>query len=394
MYQNALEGVRVVDFSWVVAGPFCTKLLGLMGADVIKIESATKPQYKNRGSWFSVLNNSKKSCTINLSEDQGKVLVKRLVAVSDVVVENFSTGVMDRLGLGYDALRSIKADIIYVSSSGVGRTGPGKNYLAYGTLLQGLSGWTSLFSGPNPHMEGMGIVPSWTDPITGLWEALVIQAALLRRSRTSEGVYVDLSMLESTITVMGDVFLGVAATGRLPIAGRPSSYSYAVPHGIYPCKESDCWIAISVECQSEWEGLCTALGDPSWCHEDGMLTLADRQRNRDRVDRRLADWTAQMPAKELFHRLQSAGVPAGPCYNIKDVVEDPQMQLRGLYRRLPMSDGTEKMTTGIPWRDETEWKGNLVKAPDLGEHNEYVFLDLLGMSKQEYESHRSAGIIE
>ncbi|MEI8190146.1 MAG: CoA transferase [candidate division NC10 bacterium] len=394
MYQNALEGVRVVDFSWVVAGPFCTKLLGLMGADVIKIESATKPQYKNRGSWFSVLNNSKKSCTINLSEDQGKALVKRLVAVSDVVVENFSTGVMDRLGLGYDALRSINANIIYVSSSGVGRTGPGKNYLAYGTLLQGLSGWTSLFSGPNPHMEGMGIVPSWTDHITGLWEAFIIQAALLRKCRTGEGVYVDSSMLESTITVMGDVFLGVAATGKLPVAGRPSSYSSAVPHGIYACKESDSWIAISVELQSEWEGFCRTLGDPSWCHEEGMLTLADRQRNREQIDRRLGEWTSQLPAKEVFHRLQSAGVPAGPCYNIKDVVEDPQMQARGLYRRLPMDDGKEKMTTGIPWRDETEWKGELSKAPALGEHNEYVFLELLGMSKREYESYRSAGIIE
>ncbi len=178
MYQNALEGVRVADFSWVVAGPFCTKLIGLMGAEVIKIESAARPQYKTRGSWFSVLNNSKKSCTINLASDQGKALARRLIAVSDVVVENFSTGVMDRLGLGYEALRSIKPDIIYISSSGIGRTGPGKNYLAYGTLLQGLSGWTSLFSEPNPRMEGMGIVPSWTDPLTGLWEALLIQAAL------------------------------------------------------------------------------------------------------------------------------------------------------------------------------------------------------------------------
>jgi benzylsuccinate CoA-transferase BbsF subunit len=393
MYQNALEGVRVVDFSWVVAGPFCTKLLGLMGADVIKIESATKPQYKNRGSWFSVLNNSKKSCTINLSKDEGRALVKRLVAVSDVVVENFSTGVMDRLGLGYDALRSINANIIYVSSSGVGRTGPGKNYLAYGTLLQGLSGWTSLFSEPNPHMEGMGIVPSWTDPITGLWEALVIQAALLHRSRTGKGFSVDLSMLESTITVMGDVFLGVAATGKLPIAGRPSSYAYAVPHGIYPCKGNDSWIAISVECQSEWEALCKVLGDPSWCHAAGMLTQEDRQQNRDRLDRMLSEQTSQLPVEELFHRLQSAGVPAGPCHSFKALVEDPHMQSRGLYRQVPTSDGTGKMTTGLPWRDETAWKGKLSSSPALGEHNEYVFLELLGLSEQEYTNYQAAGII-
>jgi benzylsuccinate CoA-transferase BbsF subunit len=394
MYQNVLEGVRIVDFSWVVAGPFCTKLLALMGADVIKVESARRAQYKDRGAWFSVLNNSKKSCTINLSTDQGKSVVKRLIAMSDVVVENFSTGAMDRLGLGYDALRAIKADLIYVSSSGVGRTGPGQNWLAYGSLLQGLSGWTSLFSAPNPKMEGMGIAPSWTDPLTGLWEALIIQAALLHRARTGEGLYVDLSMLESTIAIMGDVFLGVAVTGRLPAAGQSSGYSHAVPHGVYPCKGDDSWIAISVESQSEWEGLCKVLGDPSWCHEEGLLTPAGRQRNRARIDRLLAAWTSQMPVQELFHRLQSAGVPAGPCYNLRQVVEDPQMELRGLFRRLPLSNGREQITTGVPWREETDWKGNLFKAPALGEHNEHVFRGVLGMSEQEYESYRRAGILE
>ena len=301
MYQNALEGVRVADFSWVVAGPFCTKLLGLMGAEVIKIESTARPQYKTRGSWFSVLNNSKKSCTINLSTDQGKALAKKLIAVSDVVVENFSTGVMERLGLGYDALRSVNPDIIYISSSGVGRTGPGKDYLAYGTLLQGLSGWTSLFSEPNPRMEGMGIVPSWTDPVTGMWEALLIQAALFHRSRTGEGFYVDLSMLESTITMMGDVFLGVAATGKPPVAGRSSSHSDAVPHGMFPCTGADSWIAISVESQSEWRSFCRVLGDPPWCHETEMLTLAGRQRSRERIDRLVTDWTSGQQAQEPVH---------------------------------------------------------------------------------------------
>jgi len=394
MYQNALEGVRVVDFSWVVAGPYCTKLLGLMGAEVIKIESSTRPQYKDRGGWFSVLNNSKKSCTINLSTDQGKALVKRLIAASDVVVENFSTGVMDRLGLGYDALKAMSEDVIYVSSSGLGRTGPGRDYLAYGTLLQGLSGWTSLFTEPNPRMEGMGIAPAWTDPLTGLWEALIIQAALLHRSRTGKGLYVDLSMLESTIAVMGDVFLEFAATGRLPMAGQSSGYSHAVPHGVYPCKEDDSWIAISVESQSEWEGLCRVLGDPSWRHEEGLLTLAGRRRNRERIDRLLAEWTSRMPVMELFHKLQSAGVPAGPCYNLKQVVEDPHMELRGLFRRLPLSDEREQITTSVPWRDGTDWKGNLFKAPALGEHNEHVFLGILGMPEEEYESYRRAGILE
>lgn len=394
MYQSALEGVRVVDFSWVVAGPFCTKLLGLMGAEVIKIESATRPQYMSRGGWFSVLNTSKKSCTINLSTDQGKALVKRLIAVSDVVVENFSAGVMERLGLGYDALKSVKADIISVSSSGVGRKGPGRNYLAYGTLLQGLSGWTSLFGEPNPRMEGMGIVPSWTDPLTGLWEAFIIQAALWRRARTGEGVHIDLSMLESTITIMADVFLGFAATERLPAVNQSASHAHAVPHGIYPCKGDDQWIAISVESQAEWEGLRKAMGDPAWCREEKMHTCASRQVNRPRIDRLLAEWTAQTPAMELFQRLQLAGVRSGPCYDLRQLVQDPHMEWRGLFQRLPLADGSTQLTTGMPWRDQTDWKGNLFAAPTLGEHNDHVFLEILGMPEAEYESYRRAGILE
>lgn len=390
MHRRVLEGVRVVDFSWVVAGPYCTKLLGLMGAEVIKIESATRAQYKNRGAWFSVLNHSKKSCTINLSSDAGKAVVKRLIAASDVVVENFSTGVMHRLGLGYDDLRAINDDIIYVSSSGVGRTGPGKNWLAYGTLLQGLSGWTSLFSEPNPRMEGMGIVPSWTDPLTGLWEALIVQAALLYRGRTGQGLSVDLSMLESTITIMADVFLGMTVTSR----NQSSSHASPVPDGIYPCKEADSWIAISVAGQSEWEGLCKVLGDPSWSSEEDLLTVAGRQRNRARIDRFLAEETARRSVSVLFQELQSAGVAAGPCYGLREVVEDPQMQARGLFRRLPLADGQIQLTTVLPWSDGTDWKGELFRPPSLGEHNEEVFRGILGMSAQEYESCRRDGVFE
>lgn len=394
MYQHALEGVRVVDFSWVVAGPYCTKLLGLMGAEVIKIESSTRPQYKDRGAWFSVLNNSKKSCTINLSTEKGKAIVKRLIAISDVVVENFSTGVMERLDLDYDALKAIKEDLIYVSSSGVGRTGPGRHWLAYGTLLQGLSGWTSLFSEPNPRMEGMGVVPSWTDPLTGLWEALLIQAALWHRSRTGKGLYIDLSMLESTIPIMGDVFLGVAATTRAARPNQPSSPPLAAPHGIFPCKEDDSWIAISVGSQSEWEGLCKALDYPAWCRQEVFLSLSGRLQDRERIDRLLTEETRQRSVKELFHCLQSAGVPAGPCYNLQEIEEDPHMQWRGLFCRVPLEAGKCHITTGLPWKEDTQWKGMLEAPPSLGEHNEYVFRELLQLSEEEYERYQAEGVCE
>lgn len=394
MYHNVLEGVRIVDFSWVVAGPFCTKLLALMGAEVIKIESATRAQYKNRSAWFSVLNNSKLSCTVNLSTDHGKDLVKRLIGKSDVLVENFSTGVMDRLGMGYDAMNSIKSDLIYVSSSGVGRTGPGRNWLAYGTLLQGLSGWTSLFSAPNPRMEGMGILPSWTDPLTGLWEALIIQAALLHRSRTGRGLYMDLSMLESTIPMMGDVFLDVAVSGPRPV-GQSARPPAAVPHGIYRCSGEDSWIAISVSTQAEWQGLCKVLGEPPWCRESDLSSIEGRQRQRERLDSLVTEATHRRAALELFHELQAANVPAGPCNTLELLLNDPQMQLRGLFQRLTVSAEEVQLTTVLPWKEEAErWKGKLLPSPSLGQHNDYVFGDVLGLSKEEYEAYQKQGVLE
>ncbi len=393
VYQNVLDGVRVVDFSWVVAGPFCTKLLALMGAEVIKVESATRAQYKERGAWFSILNNSKKSCTVNLATSAGQAIVKRLIGISDVVVENFSTGVMDRLGLGYEALRATKDDLIYVSSSGVGRTGPGRNWLAYGSLLQGLSGWTSLFSAPNAKMEGMGIAPSWTDPLTGLWEALIIQAALRHRTHTGAGLYVDLSMLESTIPLMGDVFLEVVS--KTQTTDARAGHASRLPHGIYPCNGNDSWIAISVEGQPGWERLCEALGEPAWCRDATLLTPDGRQRYRERVDRLLADETSRWSAADLFHRLQAAGVAAAPCYALPDIVADPHMQSRGLFREVSIGGAKAQLTTGLPWREEgAAWKGTLLPAPALGQHNDYVFRDLLGLSEGEYVSYRKTGVIE
>jgi benzylsuccinate CoA-transferase BbsF subunit len=396
MIPNALSGIRVVDFSWVVAGPFCTKLLGLMGAEVIKIESSTRPQYKNRGAWFSVINNSKKSCTINLATDEGKDLVKKIIARSDMVVENFSTGVMDRLGLGYSELCKIKEDIIFISASGLGRTGPGKDYLAYGSLLQGLSGWTSLFNKANPSMEAMGIFPAWTDPNTGLWELLAILTALYHRARTGKGLYVDLSMLESTITLMPDALLDFIANAKCPIPGASCFDTKAVPHGYYPCKENDSWIAISVSNQSEWKALCNVMGDPSWCHAEGLESSAHRLQNQQQIDKHLSEWTVQFPMQELFERLQSAGIPAGPCYNIEQLIGDPHFKLRGLFARLDLGKGKTQITTTLPWQDEEEkdWKGDLFKPPDLGEHNEYVFLELLQLTREEFEKYRSMGVIE
>jgi benzylsuccinate CoA-transferase BbsF subunit len=392
MYQRALQGVRIADFSWVVAGPYCTKLLALMGAEVIKIESSTRAQYKNRGGWTFSLNDSKKSCTINLSTEEGRLLVRDLVAKSDVIVENFSTGVMDRLGLSYEEARSIKPDIVYVSSSGVGRSGPAKDLPAYGSLLQGFSGWTSLFGEPNPRMEAMGVDPSWTDPLTGTWEAFIIQCALLQRERTGKGAHIDLSMLESAVMIMGDVYLAAAATGKSPVPGESYAYAHAVPHGIYPCRGPDSHIAISVEDDESWQGLRKAMKDPEWCRDASMATIGARQAQRSRIDRLVAEWTSTKPVDELFRCLQEAGVAAARCADFRQVMDNPQIVARRLFRPIEHGDA-EALSTGLPWTDGSGWNGDVSRAPALGEHNDYVFKELLGMSDDAYQAYRAAGII-
>jgi benzylsuccinate CoA-transferase BbsF subunit len=241
-------------------------------------------------------------------------------------------------------------------------------------------------------MEAMGIAPSWTDPLTGIWEALIVQAALQYRARTGRGLAVDMSMVESTIPMMGDVFLEIV-TGARPAQGQAPHA--CVPRGIYPCSGEDAWIAISVRDESEWGALCKVFDAPTWCRAEELRSAEGRRRNRERVDAWLAEATARRSAGALFHELQAAGVPAAPCYTLTEIIGDPQMQARGLFGELALPGGGVQVRTALPWREEgAEWKGTLRPAPALGQHNDYVFRDILALSEEEYDSYRREGAIE
>jgi benzylsuccinate CoA-transferase BbsF subunit len=241
-------------------------------------------------------------------------------------------------------------------------------------------------------MEALGIAPSWTDPLTGIWEALVIQAALQYRARTGRGLAVDLSMVESTIPMMGDVLLEIV-TGARPAQGQAPHA--CVPRGIYPCSGDDAWIAISVREDAEWAALCKALDAPAWCRADALRGAEGRRRHRERVDAWMAEATGRRSAGALFHQLQAAGVPAAPCYTLPEIIADPQMQARGLFGELALDARRTQIRTALPWREEgAEWKGTLRPAPVLGQDNDYVFRDVLGLTEAEYESYRREGVIE
>ena len=388
MTKRALDGVRVVDFSWVWAGPLATKTLGAMGAEVIKVESATRPEYTNRIGWFRVINNNKRSCSINLSRPEGQALVRKLVAISDIVVENFSAGVLPKLGLGYDELRRIRPDLVFVSASGVGRSGPQRDALAYGTLLQAYSGRAGMIGTINPHLEAMGILPAWTDPVTALWETLAILSALAHRRRTGQGALIDLSMLESTVALLPEVLLrqGLGLTEGAPAGNAEAG---AAPCGCFRCAGEDDWLALSVRSDAEWRALCEVMARPDLTADARYADGAQRETAKAALDEAVAAWLRQRTAREAETLLQAHGVPAARSRHLGELVEDPHVAERGLFPVLP--DGWR--TTSLPWVDAAGWRGSHTPTPALGADNDYVLGTLLGLSRARIDELIAAEVI-
>jgi crotonobetainyl-CoA:carnitine CoA-transferase CaiB-like acyl-CoA transferase len=384
--RSCLSGVRVVDFSWVVAGPMATKRLGAMGAEIIKIESASRPEFAYRDGWFAVINNNKRSSTLNITTPEGQDLIRKLVAGSDVVVENFSSRVLAKNHLAYEDLRKVKPDIIFVSASGLGRTGPEQDMLAYGSLLQAYSGRVSLIGSLNPGLEAMGIMPAWTDPVTSLWESLAIMAALRHRAVTGEGCYIDLSMLEATVALLPDAVLHSALGLKTQERGTESEIG-AAPSGCFKCRGEDDWIAVSVRGDTEWQGLCRALQRPDLAGDADLRDRAGRLRRKRELNRILADWCAARTAPEAA--LRAEHVPSAPSRGIRDLLEDRHLQERDIFRQL--DNGL--WSIALPWMDETGWRGVLNPAPRLGADNDYVFGTLLKLPPQAQEKLKQAAVI-
>ncbi|SAL48565.1 lipid metabolism-like protein [Caballeronia sordidicola] len=388
MRREALSGIRVIDFSWVLAGPMTTKMLAAMGAEVIKIESATRPEHVHRPPWWAVVNAGKLSCTINLSRPEGTALVRRLVASSDMVVENFSNGVLAKFGLDYDTLRAIREDLVFVSASGTGREGPQRNALAYGSLLQAYSGRASVVGTPNTRVEAMGILPAWTDPITALWESAAVLAAVRHRRRTGEGAHIDLSMLESTVALLPELLFREALHSDEP-ASNGACESSAAPSGCFRCKGADAWLALSVRNDTEWRALCDAMEQPGLAADARFSEHVNRAAHRAETDATVAAWAREQDVSQALEMLQSRGIPAARSRHIGEVIEDPHFVERGLFPTL--SDGSRSIA--LPWQDAAGWRGKLSPPPRLGEHNDYVFRTLLGLSSDEINTLSEAGVL-
>lgn len=387
-----LEGVRVVELTWVIAGPLMTKYLALLGAEVIRIESAKRAEFRDRGGSFALLNDNKRSCRLDLSHPRAREIARQLVARSDVLVENFGAGVVDRLGLGREALRALKPDLIVLSCSGVGRTGPDREKLAYGTLLQLASGWSRLQGHPDTSRIVVG--GAWTDPLAAAMGAFAILAALWHRRATGAGQYIDLSMVEATLCGLPEALMDFAMNRRGP-ERMGNRDPIAAPHGCYPCRGDDRWVAVSVTSEEEWLGLRRAMGDPAGALL-GEARFADafrRKRHEEELDGLVAAWTAGRTAEEATEALQAEGVPAGPVLSAADLVDDPHLRARGAFVATESPEGGGALTIGAPWRIEPGLVPSYRPAPRLGQDDDYVLRTLLGLSEAEVAELVEAGVV-
>lgn len=395
MPRRLFEGLKVTDFGWSLVGPLMAKDLAEYGAQVINVESKTRPglfrgmgYFKdnivgpNRSGVFNQMNVSKLGVTINLSLPKGKELAKRLVAWSDIVVENFSGGAMEKMGLGYEELKKVKPDIIMVRCSFMGQTGPWSNAQLWGDQGVPLSGFSRLVGWPDRDTDvSPGGGPD-TDHIGPRFCFPAMMAALLYRQRTGQGQYIDVAQYETGAHFLAPLALDYTINHRIA-KKKGNRYDYAVPHNVYRCLGDYRWCAIAVFTDEEWQSFCEVVGNPQWVHDPRFCTLLGRKENEDELDALVDAWTINHSAEEVMQLMQSAGVPAGVVQNAQDLMErDPQLKHRHFFWELDHPEVGKYRAFGASFSLSNSLR-ELKSAPLMGEYNEYVLKEILGMSDAE-----------
>ena len=402
MGKLPLEGIRVCDFTWIVAGPVVTQMLAVMGAEVIKIESNVHTDINRRNAPyldgeenietsgnFHRVNLSKKSCTLDLTRPEAAEIAKEIDKVSDIVASNFRNGVMESFGLDQDVLRELKPDLILVSSSGMGNSGPNKEYVCYneeGYAYGGL-GYLTGYRDKPPNL----IVGDFADYLTGTLETFAILSALHYRSRTGKGQTVEVGMVEAVATHVPEAIMDYSMNRRVRERMGNRAEGMA-PHNSYPCQGNDEWVAIAVTSDEEWKALCTAMGRPEWLDDGRFSDPHRRLENQDELDRLVGEWTRQHTPHEVTAILQGVGVPAGPSLSIEGLVNDPHLNARGFFVAPEHPVTGARLLEGMPWKSSAT-QPDFRHAPLLGQDNYYVFHDLLGMSDDKFARLVGEGII-
>jgi crotonobetainyl-CoA:carnitine CoA-transferase CaiB-like acyl-CoA transferase len=383
--RSVLHNVRVLDFTRVLAGPYATRLLADFGAEVIKVQPVLPPEGEDAFSrgYDNTWNRNKLGVTLNLNKTEGVDIARRLAAICDAVVENFTPRVMANWGLDYAALKEVRPDVIMLSMSLMGQTGPWRDYSGFGPTVHAFSGLTGLTAFPGGPPLGPGF--SYADHVAGLYASLALLGALEHRRTTGEGRHIDISQVEAMASLMGEAF-----AGDNPPVPEGNRSALAAPHEVYPCADGR-WCALAVFNDDEWRGFRRALGRPRWAEAEVFGTAAGRQKNIDRLDHLVAAWTRERPAAEVMRRLQENGVAAGVVQDAAELAGDPQLRARGFFIERPwagylFADASPVRLSEAP----AEYRR---PAPPPGRDNDYFYGGLLGMKPEEMAALREAGVI-
>jgi benzylsuccinate CoA-transferase BbsF subunit len=375
--QSVLKGFRILDFTWVLAGPYATRLLADFGAEVIKVQPLLPGEEDEfAGGYYNTWNRNKLGITLDMSQPDGIALAKKLVALSDAVVENFAPRVMANWGLDYENLKAIKPDIIMLSLSTMGSSGPRRDYTGFGPAIQAFSGLTYLTSYPGGPPLGLGT--AYADHVGALFACLALLGALEYRRRTGQGQYIDVSQVEAMVSLLGDAF----------VPGKA-----AVFQGVYRCQGEDRWCAITIATDEDWQGFKEALGNPSWAEDRRFATLASRLKNKKKLDELIEGWTKIRPAEEVMALLQKNGVAAGVVQSAADLAKDTQLKERGFFVELDHPETGKTISDASPVRLSATPPLYVRPAPLPGQDNDYVYRELLRLSEAEMTELKKQGVI-
>ena len=389
----SFDGLKVADFSWVGVGPITAKHLADHGATTVRVET-TAPMdilriagpFKDnipgpdRSQFFGDFNTSKYGVTLDLKNPAGVDLAHRLIAWADLYLESFTPGTVDGLGIGYEKARSLNPSIIMLSTCLMGQTGRAASFAGFGFHAGSIAGFYEVTGWPDLPPDGPWV--AYTDTVAPRFLAATIMAALDHRRRTGEGQYIDGSQLEMSLHFLAPQTIDFRVSGRT-VSRDGNRSPTAVPHGAYPCRGDDQWCAIAVENDEQWKALRRAIGNPEWAQDGRFQTVQARLSHQDEIDRNLARWTSSRPPKEVMDLLQLEGVPAGVVQRSSDLLQDPQLAHRGFFRYMDHAEMGNIPYTGHQFRISGHDSGPRSPAPIMGQHNELVLREVLGMSDDE-----------
>ena len=397
-----LQGIRVLDFTFAIAGPVLTQVLGENGAEVIKVESEARQQrgraregldpkvILQQRVTFADVNRNKRSVTVNMGTEEGREVIRRLIPMCDVVVENFSPRVMERWGLGYEELKALRKDVIMARLPAFGLSGFQRDYLGMASVAMSITGAYHLWSYPDdPEPAGP---PVWTpDYLSAAMGSVAVMAALRHRDRTGEGQLIELAQTEAMAAILGTEYLDYFVNGAVatPMGNR---HEWKAPHGVYRCKGHDAWCVIAVGSEEEWGGLCRVLGYPDWCRDARFAEMGGRHANQEELDRRLEEWTRERTPEAVMHALQDAGVPAGVVQDGERVFNDVHLRSRGLFTGISEPE-TGPIEYPGPFVRLSETPSRSERCHSFGEDNDYVFGGLLKMPEEEVRRLRTEGVL-